>query len=590
MLLGSKSDHIVALDFDDESFGLAFDAANPELIGTTRTRGARGWTIWLRMKGPYPPAERTPQCEWRAEGWLSMFQGVHPSGVEYKLLCNNPPREVAWEEINWPEGWEVPGVRRLEEELLGELVSKWGPPYYTNKAGEPSQLGERFWAAMFSSQHRFLYEPSEGAFYRYEESEGLWKQEDRTVVRRRIGELLHEQAKGMNLPWLERQTSTRPINAVCEWAANINSKDKPFDRDREAAMSAPFLHTANTMLVWRGDQFVPEPFSPDFYSRNASPIRYEPQAECPRFLNELLGRCLGAEDARVLQMAAGMFLLGYNLIQVMFILDGASGTGKSQLGVVLRGLVGEHNCVNLRTDLLHERFEIGHYYGKTLLLGSDVGPDFLSTQGAPVIKSLIGGDRIMAEFKGVAQAQPVSGHFNMLVTANSRLRLRLQDDADAWRRRVIVLTSEVAPPTRIIPDFGRVLLREEGPGILNWAIDGLKMLFGELAAGNGRLRLSTEQHRRVERTLAESDSLRVFLVEQMRWDSALDATTDEILARYVTWSVDREFTPLSDGVAQRMLARLMPELFRSVRATDIERGGKMKRGFRHVTFTRTEHT
>lgn len=138
------------------------------------------------------------------------------------------------------------------------------------------------------------------------------------------------------------------------------------------------------------------------------------------------------------------------------------------------GLIGPHNCVNLRTDLLQERFEIANYIGKTLLSGLDVSSDFLSNRSAPTLKALVGGDQLMAEIKGCAEPQIVQGTFNVLITANSRLRLRIQDDVEAWRRRLVVLTSAASPAERPIPDFGARLLVDEGPGILNWAVDGLR--------------------------------------------------------------------------------------------------------------------
>ena len=308
------------------------------------------------------------------------------------------------------------------------------------------------------------------------------------------------------------------------------------------------------------DDWQVEPFSPDFFSRNASPISYLPEARCPRFQEELLARCLPLEDIRTLQMIAGMYLLGYNLLQLILIIDGEAGTGKSQISDVLLGLVGRHNCVNLRTHLLHERFEIANYLGKTLLLGSDMNSDFLSNRGALTLKALVGGDQLLAEIKGVAGSQPVQGHFNVLIISNTRLRMRLQDDVEAWRRRLGILTSEGTPPDRAIPDFGAVLRREEGQGILNWAVEGLRMLFAELKEGNGRLRLTDAQRSRIHRALAESDSLRIFLQEGVRWDSDSDLTGDEILSAYATWCSDRELTPMPDGIAQRLLPTLMLEL------------------------------
>lgn len=512
-----------------------------------------------------------------------MFSGLHPTGVEYRVLNDQPPAEVRFDEIRWPDGWTVPGLHRLNEEALEELVRRYGPPCFLGPKGEPNAINEPFWAGLYAQHHETLWCPEDGRFYRYDAATGLWSVDAEPVIRRRLGELLLDQARGMNVPWLARQRTQRGLAALTGQVSNLTARPGAFAAERRPD---PILHVANVVLAWRGDQWQVEPFSPDFYSRNASPIEYVPGAECPRFKEELLARCLPSEDIRTLQMLSGMFLLGYNLLQLIVIIDGEAGTGKSQISDVLRGLVGRHNCVNLRTDLLHERFEIANYLGKTLLVGSDVNSDFLSNRGAPTLKALVGGDQLLAEIKGVAGSQPVDGHFNVLITSNTRLRMRLQDDVEAWRRRLVILTSEGTPPERAIPDFGAVLLREEGPGILNWAIEGLRLLFAELKEGNGRLRLNDAQRSRVHRALAESDSLRIFLGESVRWDSDGDLTVEEIMSAYATWCGDRELSPMPDGVAHRLLPTLMLEMFQTARSRSLERDGKAKQGFRSVSLIR----
>lgn len=582
-MLGSRSDHLVAVDFDDEDLGLQFDALNPEIAaGTTRSTARRGWQIWLRMIGPYPPSEKTPQCEWRAAGNLSTIAGVHPEGMPYRIINDRPPMAVRYEDLKWPEGWPSPGLRRLQEEALRAMVERFGEPLFTNPKGEVNGINEPFWAALYASRHTTLWCPEEERFYVYEDASGLWVHDSEQMIRQRLGTLLLEQSRAMNVPWLARQRSQRALSSLSSQVANVTARPKAFSRE---ARLEPMLHVANAVLIWRGDEWQVEPFSPDFHSRNASPIAYVPDATCPRFMEELLARCLQPDDIRILQMVAGMFLLGYNLLQIIVIIDGEAGTGKSQISDVLRGLVGRHNCVNLRTDLLHERFEIANYLSKSLLIGSDVSNDFLSNRGAPTLKALVGGDLLMAELKGVAGSQAVDGHFNVLITSNARLRMRLQDDSEAWKRRLIILTSEGTPPERAIPDFGGLLLREEGPGILNWAIEGVRLLFEELKAGNGRLRLSDGQRNRIHRALSESDSLRIFLGEGVRWDSDSDLTVEEVMSAYGSWCADRDLAPVPDTVAQRLMPTLMLELFQTARSSSIERRGKQKRGFRNVALT-----
>ena len=95
------------------------------------------------------------------------------------------------------------------------------------------------------------------------------------------------------------------------------------------------------------------------------------------------------------------------------------------MGTCLRQVIGRKNIAELRTNQLNERFEMAAFGGKTLLIGSDVPGNFLQRSGAEVLKKLTGRDLIEAEFKGGNTRTSLSGVFNVLVTSNNRLRVRM---------------------------------------------------------------------------------------------------------------------------------------------------------------------
>jgi len=57
-----------------------------------------------------------------------------------------------------------------------------------------------------------------------------------------------------------------------------------------------------------------------------------------------------------------------------------------------------------------------------------------------------------------------AGTFNVVITSNARLHVRLQGDVGAWRRRLNIVRYEAPPPAQKINDFGAFLLRSEGSG------------------------------------------------------------------------------------------------------------------------------
>jgi len=150
--------------------------------------------------------------------------------------------------------------------------------------------------------------------------------------------------------------------------------------------------------------------------------------------------------------------------------------------------------------------------GKTLLLGADVKAKFLSERGAHRLKALVGGDILEAERKTSNKQFSIAGNFNVMITSNSRLRVNLEGDQSAWRRRLAIVRYERPYNRKTIPDIHEKLLQAEGSGILNFYLEGVQKLFRDIQE-TGNLVLSERQRQRVDALLSESDSLRIFLRE-----------------------------------------------------------------------------
>jgi len=275
-------------------------------------------------------------------------------------------------------------------------------------------------------------------------------------------------------------------------------------------------------------------------------------------------------------------LFGYNLPQRFLILDGTPNGGKGTLVRIIQALVGIENTYQLRTECLAERFETFRYRGKTLLIGPDVRGGFLMEKGASMLKVLVGGDPISAEGKGLNGDFAMFGTFNIVVTCNSRLRVRLEDDAGAWRRRLLVVRYEKPPPTKRILDFDHALLREESSGILRWAMAGFVKLQEEFRE-YGDFRLSAGQRGRIDALLAESESLRMFLRDRVERSDYGDLTCAELTQAYAEYCADKSWNALPVTVVERQMPDLMLDLFHATKTHSIEREGKKSnRGWRKV--------
>ena len=135
-----------------------------------------------------------------------------------------------------------------------------------------------------------------------------------------------------------------------------------------------------------------------------------------------------------------MLLEGNSATRMMLLI----GVGKSANTTIINVLVkilGTHNVAALRTHLLHERFEIGPLYGKTLITACDVPGHFMQHVGAQALKKLVGHDYVPGEVKGAMREVPVAGDCGCAVTCNEKPLVRLQgeDDVGAWRRRLLLI-------------------------------------------------------------------------------------------------------------------------------------------------------
>lgn len=460
------------------------------------------------------------------------------------------------------------------------LIEDYGQPYYvakTKKGFVYAGLNEAYFAGLHGTQNVELYEPNEKAFFRYCDKSGQFAEVTADLLKQEVSSLILGMGREKRVPGLTKDRNASRLAAIIAQLKGIAEQREAFKK------TGRFIHLANGVLDLSGDGPVLLPFSPDFRSRNQSPIGFDPEATCPRFLDELILPAVHPEDVSVIQKYLGLSLLGRNIIQRLLILDGQAGRGKSQLSIVFQHLIGMVNCTQLRTEHLNERFELFRFLRKTLLAGVDVQADFLSARGAPVLKALVGGDIMDAEQKGGTGCFPIEGTFAVVITCNSRLRVRLEGDVGAWRRRLLIVRYEAPPPTKKIPDFGAHLVKTEGSGILNWAIEGLADLLRDVEQ-IGDIDLTPRQSGVVDSLLAESDSLRFFLNDRVERYVGGDLSIHEIVEAYAEYCPAHGWSPLPITVVQRQIEGLMLELFQTAKVNSIERDGKSQRGFRNVRF------
>ena len=575
VLLGSASDGLCAIDVDTDEGLPAFLKLNPILQTTLITKGARGGQIWVRIVGEYPKltklktVDNTDFGEWRGDGGQSVIYGVHPSGKPYEYLVDAPPIEIKFDAIIWPDDLVLPWAK----DAYDLLTEEHGTAYSLGKSGS-FITNDVFFAAKFKTEHRVFWDPQAEVFYMYTHATGLWEKVSTDRIKLMFGEDFKKVADDTNLEEFVLMRTDAKMSSLAKTLRGITERSGAFSEKR------PVIHCANGMLDLSGDGGCLKSFHPDYYSRNACPIRFDPEAQCPKFLNELLGTALDDDDIKLLQLWSGGVLLGLNLGQQALLITGTAGGGKSTVIEILERIIGVQNVAQIRTQHLDKQFEMYRYIDKRLLTGKDVGADFLSKDGARTIKALVGNDLLDAEKKNSNEQYQLRGGFNVVVTCNSKLQVKLEGDGDAWKRRLMVLEYNRPKPKVPIPDFASKLLEQEGSGILNWMIEGAIEYMAEVEEF-GKIRLTDEQEARVCSLLQESDSVREFVQDRVV-KSQFDVTVQELKEEYREYCTEKGWTGVTDRVFSSALKACILEKLNVSLRNDIQRGCTAKTGFKGI--------
>ena len=441
-----------------------------------------------------------------------------------------------------------------------ELTSEYGEPFeikLTREGTLSKIIYNQMWEARFlAMRHRFLFEPDEGLFYQYLEDRGIWRRVTEEKLRDTLFNDLREYWKtyhhGDHHALMSRKTVGLLGDAIKLLRGVVEEHDA-FKHDAERRL----IHLRNGMLDL--NDMVMKDFSPDYRSRNQIPLAFDPEAACPRFLNDLLAPALGDEAIEAFQKYIGMTLLGGNDAQQFMLLEGTAGGGKGTLVEIIKKVIGEENIAELRTMHTNERFELSGYVGKTLLIGADVPGSFLQQKGSESIKKLTGGDLLDAEFKHANGRSKLRGEFSIVITSNNSLHVRLDGDNDAWRRRLILLRFVNDPPKKPIARFADKLFAEEGAGILNWMVQGAVKYLNDLEEF-GRIHLGQALQKDADDLLYRSDSVHNFVLDCVNPLDGGSMVSIDALQSYVRYCNTNGFVAVAREAFFRALAKEMQTL------------------------------
>jgi len=214
-----------------------------------------------------------------------------------------------------------------------------------------------------------------------------------------------------------------------------------------------------------------EPNLSDFIT-NRTLVAPADTSECPQFLDFMESSCGGDHEfMRFLQVFGGYCLTGSVKEHALLFLYGEGGNGKSVFQNVLAKLMGDYSATAPMEMLIAQNYErhptdLAGLVGKRLVTASETEEDRAWAEAK--IRQMTGGDPITARFMR-RDFFTYNPNFKLLIIGNHMPRLHNVNDAMRRRFKIGPFTNK---PVAVDRDLEERLIREEGPEILRWFIDG----------------------------------------------------------------------------------------------------------------------
>jgi len=308
-----------------------------------------------------------------------------------------------------------------------------------------------------------------------------------------------------------------------------SSKDQPFGIGRMEHVT-DLLALNNGLLDLR--EFVASgtatlrAHTPEWFSCAALPFDFDVTAGCPRWEEFIAWMCVN-DQARIhlLQEWFGYCLTSDTSFHKFLMLVGSGRNGKSVLMRILRALLGEHNVAALGPEAFRGRFGLEALIGKLANICGDVDIAGLD-EGR--LKALTGEDTITVDRK---YRNSITFKCIAKFTFATNNPPRIADRSEGIWRRLLLFPCEATVAEDKVDPCLTERLTEELPGILNWAVAGLRRL-----SDQGHFTEAAAVTAKGEELRDESDPARRFLRENCVADPSAAVLTKQLQDEAKGWA------------------------------------------------------
>ena len=309
---------------------------------------------------------------------------------------------------------------------------------------------------------------------------------------------------------------------VASWIPELNVKTDNLDKD-------PWLFNVRNGTIDLRTGEIREQKPEDLITRIAN-VDFDRNADCPewkKFIMEIMN--YHTELIHFIHKAAGWAITGDTSEQSMFILFGTGANGKSTFLNTIMNLLGDYAIATPTETFMKKSGD---------QITNDIarlrGTRFVTTTEAehgkrlsePLIKQITGNDRMTARFL-------YGEFFNFVPTfkiwmATNHKPVIKGTDHGIWRRiKLIPFTTRIEEEKQ--DKHLEQKLMAEGPGILNWLIEGARLWRKEKLKPPAIIIRATDEYR------AEMDVIGNFLKERCVQGSGMSIRARELFKCYQDW-------------------------------------------------------
>ena len=293
------------------------------------------------------------------------------------------------------------------------------------------------------------------------------------------------------------------------------------------------------------------PCTPDLLVSKKANVAYDPFADCPKFKTALKMWLPDPEMRAFVRRYFGLCLSGLITEQKLGFLYGLGANGKSVFIDIMTWLLGNYSLTIDSAMLMKQRFKDGQsprpdivaLKGVRFAVGSELSDGQAFDEGE--LKRLTGGDELTGRALYAKESITFTPTHKLCLVGNHKPVIT-DTTHSMWRRPMLVGFDHVIPQDQ----QDKMLiskLRQEGSGILNWLLEGLRDYLRD------GLRIPKSVDDAVAQYRSDSDVLGIFLEDHYTVDPEGKIEKALCYQQYREWTARNGHSALSSSALTRRL-------------------------------------